>query len=91
MSGVMCDKRLPRKLKCKIYRAAIRTVPLYDAKCWRMREKEDNLLRRRTEMRMLRWMLGVSLKDKIRNDEIRRRCGVYTLKTGVLNNTLRCV
>lgn len=28
---------------------------------------------------MLRWILGVSLMDKIRGDEVRRRCGVVSI------------
>ena len=43
-------------------------VLLYEGECWTMRKKEENLLRR-TEIRMFRWILGVSLKDKIRNDD----------------------
>ena len=46
ISGVMCDKRMPRKLKCKIYRTAIRPVLLYGAECKTIRKKEENFLRR---------------------------------------------
>ena len=49
-------------------------------------EKEDNLLRR-TEMRMLRWILGISLKDKIRNEEM--RCGVVNIADKVRETRLR--
>ena len=51
-------------------------------------KKEENLLRR-IEMRILRWILGVSLKDKIRNDEIRRRCGVVNIAEKVKEARLR--
>jgi hypothetical protein len=33
-SGVLCDLRVPLKLKCKFYRTAIRPVMLYGAECW---------------------------------------------------------
>ena len=44
--GVMCDKRMPQKLKCKICRRAIRPVLLYGAECRIIRKKEENFLRR---------------------------------------------
>jgi len=37
--------------------------------------REDGLLDR-TEMRMLWWMLGVSLKDRKRNEVIRKMLGM---------------
>ena len=58
----------------------VRPVLLYGAECWTMRKKEDNLLRR-TEMRML--------KDKIRNEEIRRRCGIVDIVEKVRETRLR--
>ena len=33
-SGVLCDKRVPHKLKCKFYRTAIRPALLYGAEYW---------------------------------------------------------
>ncbi|EYC43535.1 hypothetical protein Y032_0490g2378 [Ancylostoma ceylanicum] len=33
-AGVMCDKKVPLKLKSKIYRTVVRPVALYGAECW---------------------------------------------------------
>ena len=33
-SGVLCDRRVPQKLKGKFYRTAIRPTILYSAECW---------------------------------------------------------
>ena len=40
-----------------------------------MRKKEEHLLNK-TEMRMLRWIQGISLKDHVRSEEIRKRLNV---------------
>jgi hypothetical protein len=42
---------------------------------WKERRKERELLER-MEMRMLWWILGVSLKDMKRNEDIRQAVGV---------------
>jgi hypothetical protein len=33
-SGILCNKRVPQKLKSKFYRMAIRPAMLYGAECW---------------------------------------------------------
>ena len=53
----------------------IRPVLICGAEAWTFRRSEEELLER-TEMRILRWILGVTLKDRKRSDDIRRIIGV---------------
>ena len=49
-TGVICDKKVPVKLKHKIYKTVIRPTMTYGAECWTM--KKDEMLMNKTEMRM---------------------------------------
>ena len=74
---VLNDKRMPMRLKAKIYTTMVRPVMTYGSECWGLKKKDERKLTI-TEMRMLRMMLGVTLKDKLRNEEVRRRTTVTT-------------
>ena len=69
-SGILCDKRVPQKLKGKFYRTAVRPAMLYGAECWPTKRRHVQQLGV-AEMRMLRWMCGHTRKDWVRNDDIR--------------------
>ncbi len=88
MSGIVRDKRMPVSLKAKIYRTVIRPVLLYGAETWALRKKEEMLLER-TEMRMLRWILGITLKDRKRNEDIRQMTGVINISEKIREARLR--
>ena len=60
---MLCDTKMPIRLKGKIYKTMIRPVMLYGAEAWAMTRREDEILER-AEMKMLRWMLGISLGEK---------------------------
>ncbi|XP_064121793.1 uncharacterized protein LOC135226281 [Macrobrachium nipponense] len=49
----------------------IRPVLIYGAETWALRGKEEIKLKR-TERRMLRWIMGILLLERLENDEIRR-------------------
>ena len=67
--GVICDKKVPTKLKILIYRKVIRPTLLYGCETWPMSVKDDRRMAK-TEMRMVRWAMGVSLLEHRRTEKI---------------------
>ena len=65
MSGVICDRRVPARVKGKMYKVAVRPAMLYGL------EKRQEAEMEVAELKMLRFSLGVTRMDKIRNEYIR--------------------
>ena len=70
LTGVLCDRRIPRKLKSQIYRTIIRATTLYGSECWPSTRNDERRLGV-METRMLRWKTGVTMLDHVSNDIIR--------------------
>ena len=76
---IISDKKMPRKLKIKLYMTVITPVLLCGAECWTVRKKEEQILEK-TEMRMLRRIKGVTLTDNVKNVDIRKELGVNSIQ-----------
>ncbi|KAG2634251.1 hypothetical protein PVAP13_2NG197403 [Panicum virgatum] len=87
-SGVLCDRRVPQKLKGKFYRTAIRSAMLYGAECWPTKRRHVQQLSV-AEMRMLRWFYGHTRRDRVRNEVIRKRVGVAPIEEKLTQHQLR--
>ncbi|KAH1210957.1 Style cell-cycle inhibitor 1-A [Glycine max] len=87
-SGVLCDAKVPIKLKGKFYRTAVRPAILYGTECWTVKSQHENKVGV-AEMRMLRWVCGKTRQDKIRNEAIRERVGVAPIVEKMVENRLR--
>ncbi|VDP15302.1 unnamed protein product [Heligmosomoides polygyrus] len=88
LTGVLCDRKIPERLKSKIYRAVVRPVAMYGSECWpATREVETRLSV--METKMLRWTAGVTRMDRIRNDAIRQKFGVAPITDKMREARLR--
>ena len=88
LSGVISDKKMPRKLKMKLHVTVIRPVILFEEECWTVRKKEEQILEK-TEMRILRSIKGVILRDKAKSVDIRNELGVNSMQEKVREMRLR--
>ena len=60
----------------------------YGTECWTMKKK-DEMLVNKTDMRMLRWIQGVSLREHKRNEDIREAATVQPISTHLMQKRLR--
>ena len=70
VSGVICDRRLPARVKEKVYSLMVRPTIVYGLETVAVTKKQMKEMKV-AEMKMLRLAMGVTRKDKIRNEYIR--------------------
>ena len=70
MSGVICDRRVPARVKGKVYRVAVRPAMLYGLETVALTKRQEAEMEV-AELKMLRFSLGVTRMDKTRNEYIR--------------------
>ena len=67
--GVICDRRLPARVKRKVYNSVVRPAMVYRLETVALRKKQVEEMEI-AEMKMLRFVMGVTRIDKIRNEFI---------------------
>jgi hypothetical protein len=87
-SGILCDKKVPQKLKGKFHGMVICAAMLYGAECWPTKRRHVQQLSV-AEMRMLCWIYGHTRRDRVRNEDIRDRVGVASIEEKLVQHRLR--
>ena len=70
VSGVICDRRLPIRVKGKVYSSVVRPAMVYGLETVAITKRQVEEIKV-AEMKMLRFAMGVTRKDKIKNEYIR--------------------
>ena len=70
MSGVICDRRVPARVKGKVFTVAVRPAMSYGLETLALTKRQEAEMEV-AELKMLRFSLGVTRMDKIRNEYIR--------------------
>ena len=69
----------------KFYRVAFRPALLYGTECWPVKKFCEQKMEV-AEMRMLRWMCGNTIMNRIKNQELREKPGVAPLAAKMREN-----
>ncbi|KAK3521126.1 hypothetical protein QTP86_013013, partial [Hemibagrus guttatus] len=88
VSGVLCDRKISARIKGKVYRTVVRPAMLYGLETVSLRKRQESELEV-AELKMLRFSLGVTRLDRIRNEYIRGTAHVGRLGNKVREARLR--
>ena len=88
LSPILTSKGASLALKGRVYKSCVRSCMVYGSETWPMKAEHEAKLER-TEMRMIRWMCGVSLRERKTSAELRERIGVEAIGVLVRRNRLR--
>ncbi|KAK3513451.1 hypothetical protein QTP70_015450, partial [Hemibagrus guttatus] len=88
LSGVLCDRKISARIKGKVYRTVVRPAMLYGLETVSLRKRKESELEV-AELKMLRFSLGVTRLDRIRNEYIRGTAHVGRLGDKVREAKLR--
>ena len=78
MSGVLCDKRVPPHVKGNIHKMIVQLAMLYGMETVPVTNSRVKKLEV-TEMKMCIWACGHTLRDLLKNDNIRERLKVENI------------
>ena len=88
VSGVICDRRLLARVKGKVYSSVVRPAMVYGLETVAVTKKQVEEMEV-LQMKMLRFSMGVTRKDKIRNEHIRSTVKVEELGMKMREDRLR--
>ena len=88
VSGVNCDRKLPARVKGKVYSSVVRPAMVYGLETVAVTKKQVEEMEV-AEIKMLRFAMGVTRKDKIRNEHIRSTVMVERLEMKMREGRLR--
>ena len=88
VSGVICDRRVPVKVKGKVHIAMVRPAMTYGLEAVPLKKSKEKKMDV-AEMKRLRWMVGVTRRDQIRNEYIRGTVKVTEISKKIQESRLR--
>ena len=88
LSPILTVRGLSLKMKGKIYEACVQSVLVYGSETWALKVCDKQQLER-TERMMVRWMCGVTLKNKLRSQDLLERLDIVGVAERVSRGRLR--
>ena len=87
LSPILTARGASHRMKGKFFRACVQSVLTYGTETWAMKAENLHSLERAQRM-MVRWMCGVSLKDRKRSEVLYSLLGVHSMANVVRHGRL---
>ena len=88
ISGVLCNRNLSARVKGKMYKCVVRPAIMHGMETVAVTDKQVGKLEV-AELKMVRWALGVTREDQIRNEYIRGTARIAKLGEKIRGTRLR--
>ena len=88
LAPILTVRGMSLKMKGKIYSTCVQSVMVYGSETWPLKVANVQQLER-TERMMVRWMCGVTLKDKKRSQELLDSLNIISVAERVRRGRLR--
>jgi len=85
---LLTNKDISLTVRGRLYSSFVRSSMLYDSETWPVR-KESKVARQWAEMRMVRWMCGMKLQDRVPSKGLRERLGLDDIISVLQQNRLQ--
>jgi len=85
---LLTNKDVSLIMRGRLYSSCVQSSMLHGSESWPVR-KENVVALQRAEMRMVRWMCGIKLKDRLPSKELRQRLGIDDIALVLQQNRLR--
>jgi len=85
---LLTNKDISLKVRDRLYSSCVRSSMLHGSETWPIR-KENEVALQRAEMRIVRWMCGVKLQDRVPSKGLRERLGLDDIISVLQQNRLR--
>ena len=85
---LLTNKDIFLLVRGRLYSSCVRSSMLRGSETWSVR-KENEVAFQRAEMRMVKWMCGMELQDRVPSKELRERLGLDDIISVLQQNRLR--
>ena len=88
ITGVMCDRKVSASVKGQLYKTMVRLAVMYGIETLAVTKTQERKMQV-AEIKILRWSLGITRKNRIRNEEIQRIVEVGDITEKIQESRLR--
>jgi len=85
---LLTNKDVSLNMRGRLYSSCVRSSMLHGSETWPVR-KENVVPLQKAEIRMVRWMCGIKLKDRLPSKQLRERLGIDDIALVLQQNRLR--